>query len=102
RTHWPLLMVWLLLIGISTGLGLLAAWPMAILIDGVLAPRGGNDRIHQLVLAALPASSVAKIIWLAAITLALKLLQDWIGTGQSIVSNQISYSGLIRIRCDLY
>ncbi len=100
--HWPLLAVWLLLIGVSTGVGLLTAWPMAILVDGVLSPLASGDRIHQLVLAILPASKAGKIIGLGGITLALKLLADLIGTAQSIVSNQISYSGLISVRCDVY
>lgn len=103
KADWPLLLVWGTLIAISTGIGLLVAWPMAILIDSVLAPGAANpDWIHRVFLAPLPDSRVGQIVGLAAIGLLLKLAQDLLNTAQTIVTNQINYSGLLRVRCDLY
>src|SRR4051794_9898320 len=68
RDDWRLLVAWLALIGIATGLSLLAAWPMAILIDSVLAPSAAThaDWIHRLFLGVLPRSSkVGQIMGLA-------------------------------------
>src|SRR3954466_10661892 len=95
-------MLWLALIGVSTGLGLLAAWPMAILIDSVLSTSGGQDWIHRLFLAPLPSTQVGRVIGLAIIGLLLKLAQEALSIGQTIVSNHVNYSGLVRVRCDLY
>src|SRR4051794_6368645 len=89
---WPLMIVWLSLIALSTGLGLLVAWPMAILVDSVLVAPTNHDLLHRLFLAPLPAGGVGKIIGLAVIGLAMKLAQDLLSMGQSIVSNQINYS----------
>jgi len=95
-------LLWLALIGISTGLGLLGAWPMAILIDSVLSTSGAHDGIHRLFLAPLPTSLVGRVIGLAVVGLVLKLMQEGLSIGQTIVSNHINYSGLVRVRCDLY
>jgi ABC-type multidrug transport system fused ATPase/permease subunit len=102
RPDWPLVAVWLLLIGTSTGLGLLTAWPMAILVDTVLGSSTQQGLIHRLFLSPLPHSRLGQIIGLASIGLLLKLTQDALGVGQTIVSNQINYSGMLRVRCDLY
>ncbi len=102
RADWPLALLWLGLIGMGTGLGLLAAWPMAVLIDSVLSSRPSPDRVHRIFLAALPAGRIGKIFGLALIGLLLKLLQDLCGTAQTVVCNQINYAGLMRVRCDLY
>jgi ABC-type multidrug transport system fused ATPase/permease subunit len=102
RPDWPLILVWLGLIGLSTGIGLLAAWPMAVLIDSVLGGQGGNDFIHRFFLSLLPAGQIGRIVGLSLIGLSLKIVQELTNTGQTIVSNHINYSGLVRVRCDLY
>src|SRR4051812_35557198 len=65
RPDWPLIAIWLLLIGISTGVGMLMAWPMAILIDSVLGSSAPQDFLHRVFLARLPSSRVGQIIGLA-------------------------------------
>src|SRR5688572_22594751 len=102
RPDWPLVAGWLLLIGISTGVGLLTAWPLAILMDGVLGTATHNDLVHRIFLAPLPPSRLGQIIGLAVIALLLKFSQDTLGVAQTLVSNQINYNGLLRVRCDLY
>jgi ABC-type multidrug transport system fused ATPase/permease subunit len=102
REDLRLIGLWLLLIGVSTAVGLLTAWPMAILIDSVLSQSAPNDLIHRLFLTPLPQSRLGQIIGLALIGLLLKVTQDALGVCQSIVSNYVNYNGLLRVRCDLY
>ncbi len=103
RPDRSLVLLWMLLIGLSTAVGLLAAWPMAILVDSVLsvspAPPGA---IHRLFLGPLPSTRLGQIVGLAVIGLALKLTLDLLTAAQSFVSNQVNYNGLMRVRCDLY
>jgi ABC-type multidrug transport system fused ATPase/permease subunit len=102
RPDLHLVVVWVALIALSTGLGLLAAWPMAILVDSVLGSGGANDWIHRAFLGVLPADRFGQILALAGIGLGIKLAQDLLGACQTVVSNQVNYNGLMRVRCDLY
>src|SRR5215212_3759249 len=105
RSDWPLILVWLAVIACSTCVGLLTAWPMAILLDTVLAGPGqpaNRDWIHRLLLTPLGQDHVRRIVGLAVIGLVLKLSQDLLGVVQTIVCNQVNYNGLMRVRCDLY
>ena len=102
RPDLHLVVVWVLLIGLSTGLGLLAAWPMAILVDSVLGSGANRGAIHRAFFAVLPDGRLGQILALAGIGLGIKLAQDVLGACQSIVSNQVNYNGLMRVRCDLY
>lgn len=102
RPDWPLIAVWMLCIGIATGVGLLTAWPMAILIDSVLGTSSPQNLFHRVFLAPLPESRLGQIIGLAVIGLLLKLAIDALNVCQTIVCNQINYNGLLRVRCDLY
>ncbi len=102
RQDWLLILIWIALIGIATVLGLLAAWPMAILLDSVLSNSAQHDLIHRLILNLLPSHRVGQIVGLAAGGLILKALQDLLSAAQTVVSNQVNYNGLVRVRCDLY
>jgi subfamily B ATP-binding cassette protein MsbA len=97
-----LIVWWILLIGVSTAAGLLSAWPMAILLDSVLSTPTRHDMIHRLMLAPLPSGRVGQIAGLAVIGLVLKIFQDLLSAAQTIISNQVNYNGLLRVRCDLY
>jgi len=102
RADWPLIGLLLGLIGLSTLLGLMTAWPMAVLVDSVMTPAPRNDLIHRLMLAPLPSHRLGQVIGLAVLAMLIKLSQDLIGTGRTIVTNHINFRGLRRIRCDLY
>jgi subfamily B ATP-binding cassette protein MsbA len=103
RQDLPLILLQLALIAASTGLGLLVAWPMAILVDSVFAAQAAKqDWIHRLFFAILPDSRLGQVIGLAGVGLALKLLGDGLGIAQTLVGNQVNYNGLMRVRCDLY
>ena len=57
RQDWPLVVALLGVIFLASGLGLLVAWPMAILVDTVLAPDAPakSDFVHRVFLVPLPA-----------------------------------------------
>jgi ATP-binding cassette subfamily B protein len=102
RPDLRLIGVLVFLLALSIGVGLLSAWPMAILIDSVLSTETKHDFVHRLLLAPLPSGKFGQIVGLACIGLALKLAQDSLSQVQTIVTNQINYNGLVRVRCDLY
>src|SRR6185437_9174905 len=60
------------------------------------------DWIHRAFLAVLPTSRLAQIVSLAVFGLVLKFSGDVLTAAQTVVSNQINYNGLMRVRCDLY
>ena len=98
-----LILLQLLLIAMSTGLGLLMAWPMAVLVDSVFAARAVQGGwVHRMFFAVLPSSMLGRVIGLAVIGLALKLVSDALGIAQTLVGNRVQYNGLVRVRCDLY
>jgi ABC-type multidrug transport system fused ATPase/permease subunit len=90
------------LIGLSTVLGLLAAWPMAVMVDAVMTTTPKSGLIYRLLLAPLPASRLGQVIGLAVMAMLIKLAADLIGTSRTIVTNHLNFRGLRRIRCDLY
>lgn len=102
RPDWHLIGLQLALIATSTGLGLLMAWPMAILVDSVFATSTKQDWVHRLFLGMLPEGRLGQVIGLAVAGLVLKLLSDALGVAQTIVGNQVNYNGLMRVRCELY
>jgi subfamily B ATP-binding cassette protein MsbA len=97
-----LIILSLSLVVVATLMGLLMAWPMAILADTVLGSQNNHDWIHRLFLGLLPESKLGQIIGLAVIGFGLKLGVDLLGMIQTVVSNHINYNGLMRVRCDLY
>ena len=91
------LAVLFVLIACSTGLGLLQVWPLAILLDGILAP--GSSPYDRW----LPAGSVwTQVLWLGGTVLLMRLLQEVAGMCRTLVHLQVSHGGLMRIRCDLF
>ena len=102
RKDLPLIILSLALSIVSMLLGLLMAWPMAILADTVLGSYAKPDWLHRAFLAPLPESKFGQIVGLAICGLLLKLGMDILAMLQSIVSNHINYNGLMRVRCDLY
>jgi subfamily B ATP-binding cassette protein MsbA len=86
----------------ATGVGLLQAWPLAVLIDSLIASAPTNDWIHRLFLAPLPASPMLQIAGLAGIALALRLIQELLNTARKLLRTRIEYNGVLRVRCDLF
>src|ERR1700678_120317 len=99
---WRLVASWLLLIAAGLGLGLLQAWPTAILVDSVLTTTPHTDWIHRLFLAPLPRNRLAQVIGITVIGMIMKIAQDSTGLGRAMLNNAINNYGTMRVRRDLY
>src|SRR5437868_13487768 len=102
---WPdrtRILLLLVLIGSGTLVSLVQVWPMIVLVDSVVSHAPQSGWIHTLVLAWLPERPPAQIIALAALALALRLLQEVLNRARIILNLQIGYAGLLRVRCELY
>ena len=86
----------------STLIGLLHAWPLAVLIDSLLPRPASADWIHRLFLGWLPDKSIFRITALAGMALILRLLQELVTTAQKLLQSRINYAGTLRVRCDLF
>src|SRR3954468_170608 len=89
-------------VGVGTLAALMQIWPMIVFLDAVVAARPQTSWIHRLFLAPLPSSYTGQIVGLAVITLLLRLVQECASRLRGLVSLRIAYSGLVRVRCDLF
>lgn len=94
--------VLILLSFLATAVGLLQAWPLAVLIDSLIASAPASDWVHRLFLAPLPEDPLLRIAGLAAIALALRLLQELLNVARKLLRMRIEYNGVLRVRCDLF
>jgi subfamily B ATP-binding cassette protein MsbA len=83
-------------------LGVLGAFPLAIMIDGVLGPYRNSSSIYRLFFSLAPASAAAQIILLGLLALAARLVQELLNMIQTLVGIKIGYHGLVKVRCDLF
>jgi subfamily B ATP-binding cassette protein MsbA len=90
------------LIGISVGVGLLEAWPFAVLIDSVLTQQPKGDWIHGLFLSLLPESKVGQIVGLVLIGLVLQVLGYTVWMARMMINYHLNYRGTTRVRADLF
>ena len=102
REDSPLVIFLLILMGSSALLGLLQAWPLAVLVDSAVGTPAEKNWMQQLFLTTFPNDPLARIVALALTALVLRLLQEFIGTARRVVDLQVQYNGLMRARCDLY
>jgi subfamily B ATP-binding cassette protein MsbA len=86
----------------STAIGLLQAWPLAVMIDTLIASSPANDWIHRWFLAPLPQAPMMQIAGLAAIALGLRLIQELLAAGRKLLRSRVEYKGVLRVRCDLF
>lgn len=93
----------LALIGLSTVLGLLWPFPLAILIDSVLGAKPADHWLYRIFFAIVPQEDKSlQIIALAAAMFALRMLAELLRFVQTLVNIRIGYNGLMRVRCDLF
>jgi ATP-binding cassette, subfamily B, bacterial len=90
------------LIAVSVGLSLLLAWPMAVLIDAVLAPHPKDDWAYRIFLAALPDDRLSQVVGITLIAMLMKILQDTIWMLRMMLNNRIRYNGTTRARHQLF
>lgn len=99
RTRISILIV---LIALSVALGLLQAWPMAILVDSVLTPTPRTDWIHRLFLSPLPNDRLSQVIGVTLIGMCLKMFQDTLTLFRAMLNYSIKYNGTARVRRELF
>jgi ATP-binding cassette, subfamily B, bacterial len=92
----------LLMICLGVLLGVLGAFPLAILIDSVLGSSPNRSWVYRLFFAVAPASKVGQIITLGVVTLLLRLAQELLSMIQTLVGIKVGYMGLMKVRCDLF
>lgn len=102
RDDLPLIALLLLLTGLATALGLLQAWPLAVLVDSALLSGKADSWMHRLFLAPLPDHPVQRIVGLGLMALLLRLLQELVCMARRLLAPHIHYNGLLRVRGDLY
>ena len=103
RRDWPWIGLFLVLIVLSIGIGVMQAWPMAVLVDSVLNPVPGQlGWPHRLFLFALPHNRLAQVIGVTLIGMFMKVIQDAIGAAKTMVNNTFTYNGRLRVRGELY
>ena len=90
------------LIGVSVGVGLLEAWPVAILIDSVLTGSPKGDRMHRLFLSVLPDGMLGRLIGLVLIGLGLQVLGYLAWMSRMMINYHLNYRGTARVRLDLF
>jgi ATP-binding cassette subfamily B protein len=90
------------LIGLSVCVSLLEAWPIAILIDTVLADKPGSDWIHRAFLSVLPENRPGQIIGLVVIGAILQVTGYTVWMCRMLISAQLKYRGTARVRFDLF
>jgi ATP-binding cassette subfamily B protein len=99
---WPWIALLVVLIGISVGVGLLEAWPFAVLVDSVLTKEPKGDWIHGLFLALVPEGKVGQVVGLVVIGMGLQLVGYLVWMARMMINYHLNYRGTTRVRYDLF
>ncbi len=89
-------------IGGATLLGLGQVWPLALLVDAVLADSGHPSWLLQCLPEALQHDVVGQIALLAAAMLLLRLFQEGLSLVRTHLHVRISHHGVLQVRRDLF
>ncbi|MBD2778718.1 ABC transporter ATP-binding protein [Iningainema tapete] len=92
----------LFLIGATVVLGLVNAWPMAILVDTVLAQTPQPNWIHRLFLAPFGSGRLNRIFGMALVAMIVKILGETVMMLRKMLNYRIQYNGTMRVRTQLY
>ncbi|WP_437578769.1 ABC transporter ATP-binding protein [Sorangium sp. So ce887] len=102
KGEWARLGALSLLVCVSIAISLLQVWPVAVIVDLISSGSRNEGFIHRLLLAPLPDSLLGRVLGLAAMTLVLRVAQECVGMGRTLLNFRIGYGGLTRVRCDVY
>ena len=94
--------VLVVLIAISVTVGILEAWPLAVLIDSVLTDQPKGDWIHALFLSVLPDGKIGQIVGLVVIGMGLQLVGYVVWMARTMINYHLEYRGTTRVRYDLF
>src|SRR5215212_4637534 len=101
-SDWRWIASLVMLIGMSVAVGLLEAWPFAVLVDSVLTQEPKGDWIHGLFLSVLPESRIGQIIGLVLIGLGLQVIGYTVWMARMMINYHLNYRGTTRVRYDLF
>jgi subfamily B ATP-binding cassette protein MsbA len=101
-TDWRWIATLVALIGVSVAVGLLEAWPLAILVDAVLTHDPKQGWIHGYFLAPLPRDKPGQILGLVAIGLSLQVIGYCAWAARMMINYHLDYWGTTRVRHDLF
>ena len=90
------------LMGLGVFFGVLSAFPLMILMDGVFTHNRQSDWATRLFFHFAPKSIPEQVIALAIITLVLRLAREVLSMVQTLLGIQVGYEGLKKVRCDLF
>ena len=99
---WAWICVLVLLIAVSVAVGLLEAWPLAVLIDSVLTSDPKGDWVHGLFLSVLPADKMGQVVGLVLIAMAAQIVGYLAWLGRMMINYHLNYRGTTRVRYDLF
>ena len=99
---WPWIAVLFLLIAVSVGVGILEAWPLAVLIDTVLAKEPKADWMHRTFLSVLPEDRLGQVIGLVLIGMGLQLVGYLSLTARMMINAHLNTWGTSRVRHDMF
>ena len=101
RPDLGLIVLSLVLIALSTLLGLLWGYPLAILID-MAAGQHQDQWLYRVFYDMTPHDPVSRVLFLAGLMLFVRLGSEVLRMWQTIVSIRIGLHGIMRVRCDLF
>ena len=99
---WRRIAALVVLIAISVAVGLLEAWPFAVLVDSVLTQNPKGDWIHGVFLSLLPDSRIGQIVGLVVIGLGLQVIGYTVWMARMMINYHLNYRGTTRVRYDLF
>ncbi len=99
---WPWIATLVALIGVSVAVGLLEAWPLAILVDTVLAQEPKGGWLHGYFLALLPPDRMGQLFGLVLIGFLLQIIGYSAWMGRMMINYYLNYWGTTRVRADLF
>src|SRR3954452_7165496 len=97
-----LICVLLVLIGVSVAVGLLEAWPLAVLIDSVLSPEPKGGWTHRIILSYMPDDRLGQIIGVVIFGAALQIVGYTAWLGRMMINYRLNYQGTDRVRSELF
>jgi ATP-binding cassette, subfamily B, bacterial len=107
RDDLPLIVISLVLIGFSTLAGVLQPFLPAILLS-LFMGQPSTNWVHRAFWALTrwvgigSGDRLKQIVTLAVLAVALRVGQELLAMAQRLLSTQIGYNGLVRVRCDLF
>ena len=107
RPEIPKLSAFLAMSFVAMGLGLLAPWPLAVLIDTVLAGPAKDAVVsdgwfHRALFFLLPASTTGRIVGLAVMLLVIKAAQELLKLASTMTQASLNFGVLMRVRRNLF